>query len=305
MAMNIEGLFEGLPIEKQKVLREQIDRFIKLKGFPRKPVTIEDIIRLPEGTLIHGTPVNEESLSSIAESGIITGQAFGIAEDGETFYCADFHRVKHTMSLANYNDQFPYNDGRCPFGKRGKYTLAFILYPDKELDELTSYDCYRDSTKESDTTKSFVNTKGLPVKDTSLASSVLFGIPSNFISGIVLGDAHIKLDVVKFLIEKFPGVFITRNTGEIIYKHGDTLEIVEERIKSIQRQIKLEEAEHQIKQKENRIDMQNNESQKMWAAIATLPVEEIAKVYEQLGWQGDCMEFARRLKEQHSSGMKI
>ena len=300
MAMNIEQLFEGLPIEKQRELRAQIDRFIKLKGIPRKTVTIEDVIKLPEGTLIHGTRVDEETLSSIAESGIITGQAFGIAEDGETYYCADFHRVNHDMSLANYNDQFPYNDGRCPFGKRGKYTLAFVLYPDENLDEIASYDCYRDGTKSSATTKEFVNMKALPVKDTSLASGVLFGIPSNFINGIILGDNFINEKIVKFLIEKFPGVFITRNSGEIIYKHGDNLEIVSERIKSIQRQIKLEEAEYQIGQRDNRLDMQKKETDKLWAAIATLPEEQIAAVYEQLGWQGDYMEFARRLKEQHT-----
>ena len=46
--------------------------------------------------------------------------------------------------------------------------------------------------------------------------------------------------------------------------------------------------------------MQKRDSDKLWSAIATLPVEQIAQVYEQLGWQGDCMEFARRLKEQHT-----
>lgn len=300
MAMNIEQLFEGLPIEKQRELRAQIDRFIKLKGTPRKVAEVGDVIRLPKGTLIHGTSVDEEKLASIAESGIITGQAFGIAEDGETFYCADFHRVNHDMSLANYNDQFPYSDGRCPFGRRGKYTLAFILYPDSNLDEIASYDCYREGTKASDTTKDFVNMKGLPVKDTSLAASILFGVPSNFINGIILGDAFINEKTVKFLIDKFPGVFITRNNGEIIYKHGDTLEIVTTRIKSIERQIKLEETERKIEQRDNQIDMQKRDSDKLWSAIATLPVEQIAQVYEQLGWQGDYMEFARRLKEQHT-----
>ena len=81
---------------------------------------------------------------SFAESGIITGQAFGIAEDGETFHCADFHRVKYDMSLANYNDQFPYNDGRCPFGRRGKFTLAFVLYPDENLKALIFDSIYND-----------------------------------------------------------------------------------------------------------------------------------------------------------------
>ena len=202
MALNIEGLFEGLSVEQQKALRAQIDRFISLKKLPRKVVDVGDQIRFPEGTLIHGTSVNEETLTSIAESGIMTGQAFGIMEDGETFHCADFHRVNHDMSLANYNDQFPYNDGRCPFGRRGKFTLAFVIHPDENLDEIAAYDCYKDGTKESDTTKDFVNMHGLPVEDKTLVSSILFGVPSNFINGIIIGDNNIKLEVIKFLIDK-------------------------------------------------------------------------------------------------------
>ena len=309
MAMNIEGLFEGISPEQQKALRDQIDRFIKLRSLPKKEVVVGDYVRLPEGTLIHGTPVNEESLSSIAESGIITGQAFGIMEDGETFHCADFHRVNHDMSLANYNDQFPYVDGRCPFGKKGKFTLAFVIYPDENLKEITSYDCYRDGTKESDTTKDFVNMNGLPVDDTSLASGILFGIPSNFINGIIIGDNNLNEDVVKFLIEKFPGSFITRNSGEIIYKNGDSIELVTARIKSIQRQIELEKSQETIEQRDRSISMQKADSDKMWAAIATLPVEQIAQIYEQIGYQGDYMMFAERLKEEHGlgtgTGMKV
>ena len=309
MAMNIEGLFEGISPEQQKALRAQIDRFIKLRSLPKKEVVVGDYVRLPEGTLIHGTPVNEESLSSIAESGIITGQAFGIVEDGETFHCADFHRVNHDMSLANYNDQFPYVDGRCPFGKKGKFTLAFIVYPDENLKEITSYDCYRDGTKESDTTKDFVNMNGLPVKDTSLASGILFGIPSNFINGIIIGDNNLNEEVVKFLIEKFPGSFITRNSGEIIYKNGDSMELVTARIKSIQRQIELEKSQETIEQRDRSISMQKADSDKMWAAIATLPVEQIAQIYEQIGYQGDYMMFAERLTEEHGlgtgTGMKV
>ena len=307
MAMNIEGLFEGISPEQQKALRAQIDRFIKLRSLPRKDVEVGDYVRLPEGTLIHGTPVNEESLASIAEYGIITGQAFGIMEDGETFHCADFHRVNHDMSLANYNDQFPYNDGRCPFGRKGKFTLAFVLYPDENMKEIASYDCYREDTKESETTKDFVNMEGLPVDDTSLASGILFGIPSNFINGIIIGDNNIKEDVIKFLIEKFPGAFITRNSGEIIYKNGDSMELVSARIKSIQRQIDLEKAEDTIEQKDRSINMQKADNDKLWAAIATLPVEQIAQVYEQIGYQGDYMKFAERLKQEHnqSTGMKM
>lgn len=307
MAMNIEGLFEGISTEQAKALRAQIDRFIKLRSLPRKEVEVGEFIRLPEGTLIHGTPFDQDSLASIAEYGIITGQAFGIAEDGETYHCADFHRVKKDMALANYNDQFPYIDGRCPFGRKGKFTLAFVLYPDKDMDELIAYDCYREDTKESETTKDFVNTAGLPVDDKSLASGILFGIPSNFINGIILGDNNLNEEAVQYLINTFPGRFITRNTGEIIYKNGDSMELVSARIKSIQRQIELEKSKDIIEQRERSISMQKADSDKLWSAIATLPLEQIAQIYEQIGYQGDYMMFAERLKQEHSqgTGMKV
>lgn len=141
--MNIEGLFENLMPEQAKILREQIDRFKMYKNTGRKTIDIDKEIILPVGTLIHGTGCVVQNLKSISETGIITGQAFGIPEDGETFYCADFHRISETQSLRDYNDSFSYIDGRCPFGLKGKKQVAFVIYPNQELKDIANFDCYR------------------------------------------------------------------------------------------------------------------------------------------------------------------
>ena len=79
------------------------------------------------------------------------------------------------------------------------------MYPDVDVKELIAYDCYRSDSKESDILREFVNVNGLPLVDTSLGFSILFGVPSNFIIGIVVGDKSINIDMISFLIDKFLG----------------------------------------------------------------------------------------------------
>ena len=268
------NFFEGLNIEQLEILKEQMNRFEKLKNQERKKVDIEDKIVLPEGSLIHGAPFVKDVISSISKTGIITGQYFGIPEDGETYYCADFHRVDKETTLEDYNSSFKYVDGRCPFGKKGKGTLAFIILPDERLDEITSYDCYKEGTEESKKTQSFVNMKGLPLEDKSKASSILYGIPSCFINGIILADNMISKEIWNLRVDAIVQTVLYENEKE---------------------KVKAEKNENQNK---------NNQINNLWAAISTLPVEEIAKVYEAMGWQGDYIKYAERLKEQYEKSIQ-
>ena len=292
---------EGLESEKQLVIKEQIERFKKLKEEDRRIIEPSDNLLLPKGTLIHGTSFNDDNLKSISNSGIITGQFFGIEEDGETYYCADFHKVPKDESIREY-DEFHsknYNDGRCPFGNKGKNSIAFLIYPDDRNKELLKYDCFIKDTEEGKVTRSMVNEKGLPYDDNTIMSSILFGVPSNFINGIVIGDNLISKENIERLNNLFPNVFIVRNTGEIIYKPNENKEITDLRIESVIKSVEIkkmqEEKQILLRQKDNEID--NN--QKLWNAISKLSIEDIAKVYEELGWQGDLMEYASNLKKQN------
>lgn len=236
----ITKLPDNLLIETQltetqvQLLVDQINRFIALQAKERKKTSPildgEGKIFLREGTLIHGiSRFSVSTIDSISKTGILTGQAIGIAEDGETYYCADFHRVPKDESLSEFNDTFTYIDGRNPFGngKRGGYTIAFIIEPSEEIAEITSYDCYREGTLASDITKSFVNLRGLPIEDKSTAASILYGVPRQAFSGIVLGDdLFMQKEVLELIIKTFPECYVATIHGDIIYDPTrDTIEI--------------------------------------------------------------------------------
>lgn len=298
------NFFEGLNKEQLEILKDQMNRFEKLKNTERKKVDIKDKIILPEGTLIHGAPFVKDVVSSISKTGIITGQYFGIDEDGETYYCADFHKVEKDATLEDYNNDFKFNDGRCPFGKKGKGTIAFIIFPDENLDEIIAYDCYKEGTKEAEQTQSFVNMKGLPIENKSKASSILYGVPNCFINGIILADNMISKENIEFLIQEYPNTFIVRNNGSILYKVGDSKEMWNLRVEAIMQTIAYEEEHEKLESEKKDHERTKTQVDELWKSISSLPLEDIAQVYEKLGWQGDYNKYAERLKEQYDSQMK-
>ena len=214
-----------LNVEQERVLIDQINRFNELKEKELYPISLEvsedGRVLLKEGTIIHGVSSvrNIDKLVNISKSGILTGQAIGISEDGETYYCADFHRVSRDMSMKEFNDDFTYVDGRCPFGNgiRGSGALAFVIEPREEADELFKYDCYRNDTNESKLTRNFVNVAGLP-GNAEIMSSILYGVPSNMFCGIVLGNQLLERNgFVELIVKMFPDCYVSTIDGVIIY----------------------------------------------------------------------------------------
>ena len=282
---------KSLTDEQIKILIDQINRFNKLneidigtKGFK---LSEDGKIILPEGTIIHGiSSFSVEKVDGIAKTGIVTGQALGIPEDGETYYCADFHRIPKEETLDEFNSNFPYRDGRTPFGNgiRGGNTLAFIIEPRDEFSELLAYDCYREGTKESEITRSFVNEKGLPIDDKKIVSSILYGVPRKAFSGIVLGDTlFLKKEILELLIKLFPECYIASIHGDVIYMPGDNMENSILKGENYGLKVKLQRTQEQYEQ-----ELQRNRdfSTKTWElseAIYTLinqdcSLEECARI---------------------------
>lgn len=287
-----------LDARQEKCLIDQMNRFLDLKDMDIELSSIEfdnkNKVMLSKGTLVHGLRFGVNEVSSIANSGILTGQALGIPEDGETFYCADFHKVPDDMSIDEYNEQFFYRDGRCPFGNglRGSHSIAFIIEPREEAEELLSYDCYKNNTAESEITKTFVNVRGLPSNEEK-ASSILYGVPKSLFKGIVIGNALLnRKEVLQLLIRLFPNCYISSIYGGIIYNpsldngYGEVVQLRAEkenyefdlaRLKS-----ELESAQKQVKAaNESKYQLQE-------AMIKYCPSDEVAKIFvEQKLYQGN------------------
>lgn len=199
---------------------------------------LDNNIILSKGTIIHGiSDYDENKIENISKTGILTGQAVGKLEDGETYYCADFHRVKENTKIDDYSLNFKYNDGRCPFGNNIKIdnanSLAFIIVPNEFNKDLLAYDCYRKGTREADITKGYITS--MPLEE-GVGSSILYGVPSSCFDGIVVGGKILEDNSkIKFLIDKFPNCYITSSYGELIYEPNKK-DIYSEEIVNIKRE---------------------------------------------------------------------
>ena len=310
-------LIEGeLSYEQLIILLEQIDRFNKLKNsyskVCRPSIDMDGNLIFKKGTLIHGiNKYREDKLDSISKTGILTGQAVGKSEDGETYYCADFHRVKEDVKIYDYAINFRSNDGRCPFGnnprldsndvdknrKLSEYkmdmslSVAFVLTPNEYNKELLSYDCYREGTRESDITKSFINT--MPFDDKELGSSILYGVPVNCLEGIIVGGRVLEdKNKIDYLISKFPNCYLISSFGELIYNpsKGDKLgdEIVELRREKLSLERNKRLMTREISDWKKEINGLKEQYDNLWDQMfLNCNSEDIANVLIGIGWQGN------------------
>lgn len=186
---------------------------------------------LNEGTLIHGyscahiDPHTEEVLTSISQYGILASEFLGKYEDAETFYCADFFRVPMSQSLSEYSkfciqyDQYgpKIEKSRLP---NGNFGIAFIVEPNTKINDLLSYDPYRNNGDISDKMRQIVDWEN--VQDSRFPhqrlSAILYGVPSSCIAGIWVGNVTFNkennIDIIKHL---FPQCYITNSDGDVIH----------------------------------------------------------------------------------------
>jgi len=101
---------EKVLFQKQWTLINQYNQ----KGIHNSDITIDTTgkIVLTEGTLIHGTKYNIKTVENIAKTGILAGEFFGVPEDGETYYCADFHKIIADIKIED-SKLFNESSSRC------------------------------------------------------------------------------------------------------------------------------------------------------------------------------------------------
>lgn len=308
-----DDFLDELELDKVRkdILLAQINRFnaIAEKRVDNKNIKLDALgnIIFPAGTIIHGTSnCDPDKIANIAKTGILTGQAIGISEDCETYYCADFHRTSEDISVEEFNSLFPYRDGRCPFGTLGKSSLAFVIQPCEQIEELLSYDCYRIGTVNGDMTHSFINY--LPLAGNA-ASSILYGVPSSAISGVVMGDNLFKKsEIVEFISGLFPESYIISKRGHLIYdpnfKGMNSQEITELRRENYLNVLKREELERELEYKEKELSVEKGKYRKLLnGVIDTCGIDVAADVLLATGWQGtkeSTVGYVERFKETSS-----
>lgn len=218
--------------QQQKLLFEQMQRFVELKESESTNteyhINEDGKLVLQQGTLLHGVRAwTTDILQEISRTGIISSEfSKGLVEDAETFYSADFWRVDSELTMQEYTNKF-FKDKEgsfLPLRRMDKTNkIAFVINSNNpNIQELLAYDAFRDVGDSSKLSRSIISEGHFNryecMKDR--LSAVLFGIPSNLFSGIIIGKRLLeempeKIEEIKKI---FPGLYIATQEGELIYE---------------------------------------------------------------------------------------
>ncbi|MBI2612976.1 hypothetical protein HYW59_04205 [Candidatus Kaiserbacteria bacterium] len=179
-------------------------RFTKPKGNVSTEKSAQDPNLLKDGTLLHNLRYDENALSKILQSGVLSGElGYGEkesrAEDAETHYCADFFVNQGDKSVAQFVE-FAYGNEEnvgslkkkriesfsCP--REQNDSIAVVVDPSKpELAELLQHSATGiDASRLANFPVRFPYGAEKPdIAKRHLA--VLVGIPANYISLLVIG----------------------------------------------------------------------------------------------------------------------
>jgi hypothetical protein len=194
--------------EAARVLKEQWEKFWQLRfakqGGEVSTESARDVSLLKDGTLLHNLRYDENALSKILQSGVLSGElGYGEkesrAEDAETHYCADFFVNRGDKSIAQFVE-FAYGNEENTGALRKKRIEAYacpreqndyvsvVVDPSKpELAELLQHSATGiDTSKLANFPVRFPYGAEKPdIAKRHLA--VLVGIPANYISSLVVG----------------------------------------------------------------------------------------------------------------------
>jgi hypothetical protein len=223
--LNLHEKAPELSDDAREKLEEQWQDFWEIRMFgnesrdndeEEKPEKLE----LKQGDLLHQLKFQENDLSSIFSSGILSGEIQlqdkdAEAEDSETHYCADFFVNQKDQTFADYASFA--NSSRtsgslkvknpesyaCPQSKYSDDVALIINTEDESLQSLL------ENSVSGDDLESLGNFPvQLPYDDADInkrLKAVLVGIPSNFISAIAVGykiaEDSDKIETIPDMIE--------------------------------------------------------------------------------------------------------
>ena len=180
-------------------------------------------VYFPKGTLLYGCEANLNLIKFISTNGILSSEFRGINCDNGLYYSKLFYKTNRDILLTDYikninNSDLPFNN----FNDR----IAFIINPTSKIGGLLYYDLLDSKFNNNPIVKNIIDNNIKEEYSNKEYSLILVGIPSNAISGVVLGDKLLlDKDVVDRIKILFPNSYIINKDGIIIRDRSNIIKI--------------------------------------------------------------------------------
>lgn len=173
-------------------------------------------IYLPKGTLIHFTNSNLNNLKYISKNGLLPSEFQGIKNSDNTYYSTLFYKVNKDILLVDYLTKIS-NDN----------DIAFIVNPTSKIGGLLYYDLLDKKFDNNPIVKNIISSS---FKENNFnknnLSLILVGVPSNAISGIIVGDSLLMdKDIIDRIKKLFPNAYIVSKDGIILKDRSNIIKI--------------------------------------------------------------------------------
>lgn len=180
-------------------------------------------VYFPKGTLIYGCEANLNLIKFISSNGILSSEFRGVGCDNGLYYSKLFHRTNRDVLLNDYIKNINSND--LPFNSFND-KIAFIINPTSKIGGVLYYDLLDSKFDNNPIVRNIVDSDIKNSYSNKEYSLILVGIPSNAISGIVLGDKLLlDKDVVDRIKVLFPNSYIINKDGIIIRDRSNIIKI--------------------------------------------------------------------------------
>ena len=180
-------------------------------------------VYFPKGTLLYGCEANLNLIKFISTNGILSSEFRGINCDNGLYYSKLFYKTNRDILLTDYikninNSDLPFNN----FNDR----RAFIINPTSKIGGLLYYDLLDSKFNNNPIVRNIIDNNIKEEYSNKEYSLILVGIPSNAISGVVLGDKLLlDKDVVDRIKILFPNSYIINKDGIIIRDRSNIIKI--------------------------------------------------------------------------------
>ena len=247
---------EKLKDDSKDIMIDQINNYYMAKEYsnPKHKYSVGDDVYLKKGTLLHGTYKNIEGLKSILKDGLISSWFIDgrLSKYPSSFYSGGtieykkidgekrktlvipYDEMKNILNIIDTDNCFRWfmdqtKEARfMPSLVQNVVQIGIIFNGNnKYIEKLLKYDILNPNNINDKNVKDFVNPdyyerfiKERLNKDdffTDRESAILFGVPANFIEGILVGRTYEKDDsILNEIKELLPDCYICNLDGNVI-----------------------------------------------------------------------------------------